>query len=593
MGAALGASGAPCDGLQKYRTSHAASRPSRSWSSDGRFVDGDFPPDGRSLGVPKNGRRFLTAEQRVKTRWVRLPAFLQANGVLAEKELSGAPRLEWDDIEPSDLAQGWLGNCWLIASIAALAEFPSAVRHLFVEADVLRGRYVIQLYDMGRAQWEQVEIDDYIPCTHEDDWSAVPCRVSDDGMQVYRHDDLYDEHKQKKVPGKWVPLFGRPKGSKVWALLLEKAMAKFVGSYAYLAGGSEPYALMAFTAFPIVYCFVRPAADPEETKAVRGKWGWTGAQYIGRQSTGQCYASIPDAPPNLGNMELWAKLLDYDKRNYIMTASITKYKPPESLHGYFQEDGLVLGHAYSLISSKVAATSTGNVQLVMLRNPHGESSTTAEGVFPSKWRGAWCDHSYCWDTHPEVASQVGYNPMQDGIFWMSWEDFCSTFDKICILAKSMEEPRAAQALARRRNKPSANLCLGLETMAAGSASTLIELRQLSLTFDPFTSLPEFLDDGTFETRLRWEATKPGRLQAYLDLNRSSGNTGGMDWISTKVKELGLSDALGPDGYLVTPRCETVAENGIAAASKQSDRVNARSRIGRDCVSPLSLLLRPE
>merc|ERR1712066_1208980 len=119
----------------------------------------------------------------------------------------------------------------------------------------------------------------------------------------------------------------------------------------------------------------------------------------------------------------------------------------------------------------------------------------------------------------------------------------------------MEEPRAARAFARRKRAP-ADLCFGLERMA--NAPTAAELRQLSLTFDPFTNLPEFLDDGTLETRLCWEATKPGRLQAYLDLNEASGNTVGYDCIVGKVEELGLSKALGSEGYLVTPEIATVS-----------------------------------
>lgn len=182
MGSSLGGQSAPCDGLKKFRRS--ADPVFRPYSSDGRFVDVSFPPHSRSLGVPKQGRMFLTAEQRYKARWVRLPAFLEANGILSEQELFGQPRLDWGDIEPGDLTQGWLGNCWLVASITVLAEFPSVVRSLFVEADVARGRYVIRLYDMGKAQWEHVEIDDYIPCTHEDDWSALPSRVGDDGTKA-------------------------------------------------------------------------------------------------------------------------------------------------------------------------------------------------------------------------------------------------------------------------------------------------------------------------------------------------------------------------------------------------------------------------
>lgn len=521
---------------------------------DGRFLDADFPPADSSLGVPKAGRSFLTPIQRSKAQWIRLPSLLQANRALSESDSVGSPRLEWDDIEPSDLAQGWLGNCWLIASIAALAEFPCAVKRLFVEANVGQGRYVVQLFGMGQGKWENVEIDDFIPCVLEDDWDSLPFTEDELGKRIHQHKDVYDEHGRKKLPAKWVPLFGRPKGSKVWALLLEKAMAKFVGSYAFLSGGSEPYALTAFTGFPIVYCFLRAIKDNDETRALRNKWEWCGAQYINRQSTGQCYAVIPDAPDQLRNADMWTRLLDYDSRNYLMTASITRYEMPKDMAGFFREDGLILGHAYSLISGRAVSTREGEpIQVVMLRNPHGKTCETSEGIFASKWRGAWCDGSYLWTIHPEVAAQLNYDldhVKDDGIFYMSWEDFCDTFDKICVLAKSMAEPRAARAFHRRKQNPSA-VCLGLERMA--SANTIADLRMLSITFDPFTSLPDFLDDGTLETRLCWEASKPGHLQSWLDLNRSSGNDGGFQLLLKKIQELGLSDALGATGFLTTPR----------------------------------------
>jgi len=560
MGGSLGGLVTPCDGLP--RLGQAQELQFRPHSADGRFVDVAFPPCSRSLGFPKSGRLFLSATQRAKARWVRLPTFLEANGVLEAggdgrggPVPEGPPGLDWSDLpQPGDLTQGWLGNCWLIASIASLAAFPAAVQRLFVEVDVARGRYVIQLFDMSKSQWQHIEIDDYIPCTHEDDYSDIPFRVGDDGIHVYKHEDLYNEHKQKKVPGKWIPLFGRPKGTKVWALLLEKAMAKFVGSYAYLAGGSEPYALMAFTGFPVVYNFVRPAKNAEETAARRGTWSWMGAEFIGRESTGQCYASVPGTP-TLSTASLWSKFLEYGSRNYLMTASITKFAPPSDIGGYFREDGLVLGHAYSLICGRTATTCSGEtLRLLMLRNPHGEVSTIAEGTFHSNWRGPWCDGSYCWDTHPEVASQVGYHP-REGIFWMSWEEFCDTFDKICVLAKNMD---ADQAPHRPTQAARTDLCLSLAKMASSENSA--PLRQLSFTFDPFTMLPEFLDDGRLETRLCWEATKPGRLQAYLDLNKASGNTGGYDWIASKIEELGLSRALGENGFLVTPEVALAKES---------------------------------
>lgn len=472
------------------------------------------------------------------------------NGWLSDDELAGEPRLEWDSVEPNDVAQGWIGNCWLISSIAALAEFPNAVQRLFVEADVAAGRYVIQLYDMGKAEWERVEIDDHVPCSHEAVWSAVAHTVSEDGRRTYRYEDVYSSRGLLKVPGIWAPLFGRPNRGKIWALLLEKAMAKFVGSYALLAGGSEPYALTALTGFPLVYCWLRPAVDAEETQATAGEWQCRGAQYLGRDMTGQTYTEVAGAPPAVSDAQLWAKLLEYNARNYLMTAAITKYRQPESQQGFFRPDGLVLGHAYSLISGRCAAKHDGDVvRLVMLRNPHGEGSVADNGEPLSQWNGAWSNGSECWDTHPEVAVQVGHRPTSDGVFWMCWEDFCSTFDRICTLPRSMEKPRAA-ASALQRRKCTAGVCLGLSAMA--DAGMWEDLQRLSFTFDPFASLPEFLDDGTLEARMFWEATKPGRLQAWLDVNSSSGNAAGCKLLAEKVRELGLLGALGAKGCVCQP-----------------------------------------
>lgn len=121
--------------------------------------------------------------------------------------------------------KGFLGNCWLVASIAAIIKQPTWIRKLFVEADLVAGRFVIQLYDMATARWELVEVDDFVPCTLEDDWSDVPYEEQKDGTRVYQYRDIYTEQglvgsrcERKRAIGtkclrkKWLPLFGRPKG---------------------------------------------------------------------------------------------------------------------------------------------------------------------------------------------------------------------------------------------------------------------------------------------------------------------------------------------------------------------------------------------
>lgn len=66
-------------------------------------VDHDFPADQSSLGSDK------------ECAWVRAPHLLTT------------PRLFSDNLEPNDIMQGALGDCWLMTAIAGLAEFPRVV----------------------------------------------------------------------------------------------------------------------------------------------------------------------------------------------------------------------------------------------------------------------------------------------------------------------------------------------------------------------------------------------------------------------------------------------------------------------------------
>mmetsp|Transcript_21241 Transcript_21241/g.48803 ORF Transcript_21241/g.48803 Transcript_21241/m.48803 type:complete len:370 (-) Transcript_21241:36-1145(-) len=360
-------------------------------------------------------------------------------------------------------------------------------------------------------------------------------------------------------------------------------MAKYLGAYAGIAGGSEPYALMAFTGFPLVYCFQRPSVDDREVAAVPGVWEWLGAQYATRDLTGPVPASIPGMKGSMDSDQVWTLLLDFDARNYLMTASITRFMPPRSMAGYFREDGLVLGHAYSMLSCRSLCLSSGEwVHLVMLRNPHGEGEATAEGVFSTKWRGDWSDTCSLWKEHQEVAEQVAFSPRNDGTFWMSWDDFTAAFDKVCVLPKSMEERRGGikafvdRAPVREVQKDPKKVGLSLARMA--DEEMWRDFAQLRAVYDPFLMCPGFLKDGTMDMELRWAATKPGRLQSYLDLNLQNGNEGGAEAIRGIVAKYGMEEALGPEGYVGGLIQDGVQTPAVTAARRQyAPKQRARSR----------------
>ena len=73
------------------------------------------------------------------------------------------PKLFDDGIDPNDINQGALGNCWFLASIASVAENPSLIKRLFITKEYNeQGLYQLRICKNG--EWLKVTVDDYIPC---------------------------------------------------------------------------------------------------------------------------------------------------------------------------------------------------------------------------------------------------------------------------------------------------------------------------------------------------------------------------------------------------------------------------------------------
>jgi calpain-15 len=103
----------------------------------------------------------------------------------------------YEEIEPHDIQQGGLGDCYFLSSLASLAEFPERVKRIFVTKEVNKaGCYAVEMIIAGELR--TIVVDDRFP---------------------------YNER-----TGKWA--FSRPSLSKqIWVLVLEKVWAKVFGSY--------------------------------------------------------------------------------------------------------------------------------------------------------------------------------------------------------------------------------------------------------------------------------------------------------------------------------------------------------------------------
>lgn len=65
-------------------------------------------------------------------------------------------------VEPSDIKQGQLGDCYFLAGLAALAERPDRIFNLFLLQETNRMKYysVKMLY---KGKWMTIDMDEYIP----------------------------------------------------------------------------------------------------------------------------------------------------------------------------------------------------------------------------------------------------------------------------------------------------------------------------------------------------------------------------------------------------------------------------------------------
>ena len=333
------------------------------------FVDEEFPPEIDSIN---------TGIDEDSVKWVRAE-------LICRDPDEGKTRL-FNKIEPNDICQGAIGDCWLMAAISSVAEFPSFVKdELFKgETEVNEdGQYTVKLWDIGpepgAGEWVDVTVDSFIPCH-----SGAFCRK---------------------------PMFAGVKDNEMYMMILEKAFAKFAGNYQELKGGWAYLAWCAMTGCEKIYSFKKHKNDEGETWEPRTPN--MRKRYENPREFNKLWTTSTDDYESMDHDAFWEFLKESDEANHILGASISGDVMEKA-----RSDGLVERHAYSLLAAKEVE----DTKLVCLRNPWGNSR---------EWNGAWCDGSAEWGEHPEVAEEIGHSSGADGKFWMSFDDFARIWSTRC------------------------------------------------------------------------------------------------------------------------------------------------------------------
>jgi hypothetical protein len=273
----------------------------------------------------------------------------------------------YEGTDPDDVHQGILHDGWLLSAIQILAasggvgdnDVDPLVKNLFAHcfgagnsADALSdiGAYGVRLHKNGT--WETIVVDDFFPT-------------------------LDDEYKDSKCKG---VAFGYTTNmEEMWVSLLEKAYAKYYGSYAALQTGFPHFALEDLTG-----CKSEALSIMQESSGAR-------------------------------KALFWRRLQTYYTNRYLMGAgSISS----DSADREVLDSGLIFGATYVVLE----IVEENGHKLVQLRNPPGDHG---------EWQGDWGDESALWTRY--MKRKLNYSDdADDGCFWMSFDDFCQSFRTLFV-----------------------------------------------------------------------------------------------------------------------------------------------------------------
>ncbi|ROT38139.1 calpain clp-1 [Sodiomyces alkalinus F11] len=306
-----------------------------------------------------------------------------------------------------DVKQGSLGDCWLIASLTALAHVPGALEKICVEYDQRIGIYGFVFYRgmpfhqcypfKEKKQREEEEkkknekkkkyfADSRRPTDGEWIYSIIDDKLylkspawdsrsmQRDLLQQIDREDQERVYRKTYQTGSKALFFGQCKDqNETWVPLLEKAYAKAHGDYASLIGGWIGEALEDLSGGVTSEILVSDILDTESF--------WDELARVNDEFLFGCSTGLLEC-------------------------------------GYGDRDGISEGHAYVLMEAK---TLKSGQRLLKLRNPWGK---IRKGI----WEGAWSDGSKEWT--PDAQAELNHMFGNDSSFWISYEDFLNKFQHI-------------------------------------------------------------------------------------------------------------------------------------------------------------------
>ena len=189
-------------------------------------------------------------------------------------------------------------------------------------------------------------------------------------------DDKFPCHPSGKIA------FCKSQEEELWAMILEKAWAKLHGTFVRTEGG-----------LPCFAC----------------------SHLMGVPSHHTLHSRIKDKEKFL------KEIMEADKRNYTLIASSGETEGGQQTDG---GEGIITGHAYSLIDLHEFEHEGDQVRICKMRNPWGNY----------EWKGDWSDTSNKWTD--ELRVRLNHTVEDDGTFFMPFEEYLRLFKRTSICVKN-------------------------------------------------------------------------------------------------------------------------------------------------------------
>lgn len=375
------------------------------WLTLGRwtdyFTDEAFKPDcesfGEVSGLCVEGEDIAELEANSQVVWARAMNFSKQDVRQKPRHphLLGTDEMCLFDgpIEPKELLRDSPRDPWLLMAIAELSQHEGAVGRLFFTPEINpRGKYHLRMYDPLQEAWKVIAVDDHIPVfldVGEPDY----CLRGETGLPV--------------------PVFAPTMGKAVWHMILEKAFAKILGSYAALEDGCTEWALVCMTGGKA--CRFELAST--------GRWARSEMVVMNDPDNKGAVFFKPTKEQHRVS-ELFELLRFHHRNGAVLLCGGTT--------GAGMLHGLPPRQTFTVLQVRTVRKNWNSDQflrMVQIRNLSHQG----------EWTGPWSDHSQLWNLHAFIQGRLGYEHKgnEEGVYWMQWENFCENFSHIGVVDLNM------------------------------------------------------------------------------------------------------------------------------------------------------------